>query len=96
MKLRSLLIFAPFLFASCGIHSAMLTNVNSNITNVELSRNNFKVVEKVSGNSTATYFMGIGGLTNKALVENAKAKMVENVQFDGSSRALINLVTETH
>lgn len=82
--------------ASCGIHSAMVGNINNNTTNVELSENNFKVIEKVSGKSNATYVLGFGGLSNKALIEKAKSKMLEKANLIGGSKAIINLTTESH
>lgn len=81
---------------SCGIHSAMVGNINNNTTNVELSKKNFKVIDRVSGQSTATYVFGIGGLSNKALIEKAKTKMLENANLTGSSKAIINVTTESH
>lgn len=95
-KTLSIIIITSILMTSCGIHSAMVGNVNNNNTNVELSKKNFKVIEKVSGKSTATYIFGIGGLSNKALIEKAKFKMLENADLIGGSKAIINLTTESH
>jgi hypothetical protein len=81
---------------SYGVHSARVANINNNVTNVELSRSNFKVIDKISGKSTATYLLGIGGLSNKTLIQNAKAKMLENANLIGSSKAIINVTTENH
>jgi len=95
-KILSIIILTSILMTSCGIHSAMVGNINNNNTNVELSKKNFKVIEKVSGNSTATYVFGIGGLSNKALIEKAKFKMLENANLIGGSKAIINWTTESH
>ncbi len=81
---------------SCGVHSATILNSNINSTNVELSKKNFVVLERVSGSSSATYILGIGGLYNRALVERAKAKMLKNADITGGSKAIINLTTEDH
>ena len=86
----------PIMITSCGIHTAMIGNINNNNTNVELSKKNFKVIRKVSGHSSATYVFFIGGIYNKALIERAKFKMLENANLIGGSKAIINLTTESH
>ncbi len=96
IKILSIIFLTSFLLTSCGIHSGMVANLNNTTTNVDLNKNNFKVIEKVSGNSTATYVFGIGGLSKKALIEKAKVKMLENANLIGSSKAIINLTTESH
>jgi len=96
LKTLSLILFCSFLMTGCGFHSAMVDNINNTTTNVDLSKKNFKVVEKVSGFSTATYVLGFGGIANKSLIENAKAKMLENAGLIGGSRAIINMTTESH
>ena len=89
-------ILVSVLLSGCGMHSAMVSNINSNVTNVELSRKNFKIVDKVSGQSTATYILGIGGLSNKALIEKAKANMLSKAELTGSAKAIVNVTTESH
>lgn len=96
LKLILIALVAITAFAGCGVHTAYVGNVNSNITQVELSQNNFKVVDKVSGKSTATYIIGIGGLSNKALIEKAKTQMLQNANLRGTSRAIVNMTTEFH
>ncbi len=95
-KILSIVFLTSILMTSCGIHSAKVGNINNNTTNVELSKKNFKVIDRVSGKSTATYVLGIGGLSNKALIEKAKTKMLENANLTGSSKAIINVTTESH
>lgn len=91
-----LISLITFLMTSCGVHSAMVSNTNNNLTNVELNKKNFKIIEHVSGKSTATYFVGIGGLSNKALIGKAKAEMLKNANIEGGAKAIINLTTESH
>ena len=95
-KILSIVFLTSILMTSCGIHSAMVRNINNNTTNVELSKKNFKVIDRVSGKSTAIYVLGIGGLSNKALIEKAKTKMLENANLIGGAKAIINLTTESH
>jgi hypothetical protein len=95
-KLTILFIFLISLsVVGCGI-STSVANVNSNATVVELSKKNFKVIQRVSGQSTATYFFFIGGLSNKALIEQARISMLENANLIGTSRVVINQTVEMH
>jgi len=91
-------LFPLFLImlGGCGVHSAYVSNVNSNSSVVNLSMKNFEVVERVSGSSTATYFLGIGGISNKALINKAKANMLEHAFMAGKARAIINVTNESH
>ncbi len=96
LKNAILLLLAAFLFQGCGIHTALMGNLTGNMTNVELSKKNFKVVEKISGTSDATYIMGIGGLSHKALIEKARADMLKGTDLTGSSKAIVNVTVEEH
>jgi hypothetical protein len=96
LKIQSTFLLILILMTSCGIHSGKISNINNNNTNVELGKKNFKVIDRVSGKSTATYVLGIGGLSNKALIEKAKIKMLENASLTGSSKAIINVTAESH
>jgi hypothetical protein len=95
-KLITLLAVVMFLAAGCGIHYVPSSNRTVNGTRVELTKGNFKVVKTVKGNSTATYVLGFGGISNKALIEKAKADMLENADMEGKARTIIDLVTEYH
>ena len=59
-----------------------------------LSKKNFKVIESVQGESEAIYIFGIGGLSKKALIAEAKANMLTNANIVGSSKAIINETVE--
>lgn len=91
-----LALFATFFLSGCGYHVARVANLNNHTTEVELSRRNFVVVEKVVGQADASYIFGIGGISEKALIENAKADMLREVELIGSARAIINETTEEH
>jgi len=80
--------------SSCTIHSGLTTNLNNHNTEVVLSRNNYKVVEKVQGESRALYIFGIGGLSKKALIAEARAKMLARSNIIGGSKAVINETVE--
>jgi hypothetical protein len=96
LKFLAITLFVMIIASSCGSHRGAFINNNNNTTQVELSEKNFKVVRKVSGQSTATYVLGIGGITNKSLIENARSNMMSNADIVGSSKAIINMTTESH
>lgn len=89
-------ITLTFLLLSCGINEHLSYNENQQQTSVVLAQNNFKVIAKVKGESTATYWFGIGGLKNRALLEMAKADMMSKANILGKSRAIINVTSEVH
>ncbi|MCI4650811.1 DUF6567 family protein [Phaeodactylibacter sp.] len=89
-----LMIGLAFLSSSCAIHAGLTTNANLHTTEVELSGNNFKVVASVQGESQAMYIFGIGGISKKALVAEARSEMLSNANLIGSSKAVINETVE--
>ncbi len=91
----SLLLALMLGMSSCSLHDGMTHNLNQNSTNVVLSQNNYKIVQKVRGESQADYFFYFGGLRKKGLIEEARADMLENANLVGSSRAVINETVET-
>lgn len=83
-------------FNSCGINGALVVNHNQNATQVHLTSNNFKVVDKVSGSAEVTYVLIFGGMNRKELYKNAYDKMVTSANLLAGSKALINVITEEH
>jgi len=83
------------ILTSCGASSSSMANATNNQTTVELSKKNFNVLGKVTGKSTNTYILGVGGMSNKALLEKAKNNMMENANLSGS-KALINITYDKH
>lgn len=84
------------LLNSCGVNHTIISNQNQNSTQVHLSKNNFEVVEKVTGSAEVNYVLLFGGLNKKQLYENAYADMVSKANLMSDSKALINVVTEEH
>ncbi|MGZ3901606.1 MAG: DUF6567 family protein [Bacteroidia bacterium] len=84
------------IFASCGVNNSLIFNHNQNSTQVHLSSNNFKIIEKVSGSSEVEYVFMIGGLDKRQLFENAYSAMMDKAKLINSSRAVINIITEEH
>lgn len=84
------------LLQSCGVNNALVLNQNQNSTQVQLSHNNFKVVQRITGHAEVKYICLIGGLKKKQLYENAYADMMSEADLTNGSRAVINIVTEEH
>lgn len=68
--------------------------MTTNMTEIELSRKNFKVINSVQGEAQAMYVFGIGGLSKKALISEARADMLSKADIVGGSKAIINETVE--
>lgn len=91
MKTRLFIFLSiSFLLCNCASHSGLTTNTNVHTTEVQLTTDNFKVVDNVEGHTRAVYVFGIGGLSKKALIAKARAKMFANADMKGKARTLIN------
>lgn len=78
-------VAATFSLTGCaGIASMTSNNHNLTQTHVVLSDDNFKVIGHAYGEATATYICGIGGLSKKALYNNAISEMSKNANLSGS------------
>jgi len=95
--MRKIVLFSALalLLASCGVTRELSHNVNNHTTQVVLAKNNFKVVEHVKGEASNQYLLIIGG-GKRALVEKARAKMLQKANLVGSSRAVINETVESY
>lgn len=78
---------------SCGVSSNLTRNLNLNQTNVVLQEDNFHVVKTVEAEASATYILGIGGLSREALTSNAVAELTEKAELTGS-QALVNVTVK--
>ena len=65
-----------------GVANTVSNNLTQ--TQVVLSDNNFKVVGQAYGEASATYICFIGGLSRKALYNNAVSEMTKNANLQGS------------
>lgn len=70
----------------------MISNYNVAQTTLHLSRENFRVVGNVEGSAHATYVFGIGGVSRRAVRENAIADMYRNAHLTGA-QAVTNVTT---
>ena len=80
---------------SCGTMLLNNSNSGTNLTNVELSHANYRVVKNVEGFASASYVFGIGGLSQKATRDNAVADMTRKADLKGS-QALVNVHIKSH
>ncbi|MEQ8303344.1 MAG: hypothetical protein RIB47_08140 [Cyclobacteriaceae bacterium] len=96
LKKLSLAIMMVLGLNSCGVNIARVYNHNSNATQVQLTRNNYKVTDKVTGTAEVSYVLIFGGMDKKRLFQNAYADMVNNANITAGSKALVNVVTEEH
>ena len=93
LSLVVMFVAATLLFTSCGISQNLTSNTNVNQTNVVLSKKNSHVVKTVSAEVEATYVLGIGGLSKKALRNNAVAELTKKANLTGS-QALVNVTVK--
>ena len=84
------MIVAVLCLTGCGVATTVSNNVTE--TKIVLSENNFKVVGQAYGEAKATYVFGIGGLSRKALRNNAINEMSKNANLTGA-QTLANITT---
>jgi len=95
MRCLEMLVIAAVLMSgltSCGVTGHMISNYNVAQTQLVLSKDNFRVIGDVEGRAGATYVFGIGGLSKKAVRENAIADMYRNARLTGA-QAVNNITT---
>ena len=91
-----LTIISVLFLSSCGVGIAITENQYQNSSQVHLAKNNFKVVEKVSGSAEVEYVLLFGGWKKRKLYSDAYRNMVEGANLEGSSKALVNIISEEH
>ena len=79
----------------CGTSLFNSSNSGTNLTNVELSKANYRIVKNIEGFSSASYILGIGGLSRKATRDNAVADMMRKAKLTGS-QAVVNVHIKNH
>lgn len=88
----TLLVFV----SGCGSNLGFLSDRARTITEVELGSKNFKVISRVSGTASATYYLGFGGMKNQDLLEMAMTDLLSKAELEGTSRALVNQLVDVH
>jgi hypothetical protein len=81
---------------SCGSNLGFLSDKNRTVTNIELGSKNFTVLGRVSGTSSATYYLGFGGMKNQDLLELAMKDLLSKANLEGGPRALANQIVDVH
>lgn len=93
------MFFVAFLSAtclsSCGVNTHLVSNQNLSQTQVILHNENFRVLGEASGSATATYILGIGGLSRKAARSNAVSEMYKTARLTGS-QTIVNINVHQH
>ena len=93
---KLLIIFSILLLVNnCGFMPEGYLGHSTN-TQVILSEANYKIINSVRGDATATFILGVGP-SNDRLYSRAKKDMLENANLAGGgnkSRALINITTD--
>ena len=95
MKKTSLIVtfgITMLLLSSCAFHGGYIGH--SIVTNVELSQNNFTVIDRVSGSASSVKILGFG-LSNERMYAEAYNEMVDNAKLKGGAKALANITTDT-
>lgn len=93
-KFTIIALLGAMSLTSCAGHLGLTSNVNNHSTEVVLSKKNFKVLKSVRGEASVTYILGIGGLSKKALIADAKAQMLKEANLEGGAKAIINETVE--
>lgn len=87
-----LIAMVAIIFASCaGTNFTFYPNKPVE-TQVLLSQANYKIVGEATGEWSATYVLGIGGLSQKSLTTNAVSEMYKNAELKGNQQ-IINITT---
>tara|TARA_B100001964_G_C13832845_1_gene422364 strand:+ start:40 stop:441 length:402 start_codon:yes stop_codon:yes gene_type:complete len=93
---KSVFICAFFLLVSnCGLMPKGYLGHSTN-TQVILSEANYRIINTVNGEATATYILGFGP-NNDRLYSRAKNDLLKNANLSGGgnkSRALINITSD--
>lgn len=90
----AVIVLAATLFVGCGHSFYPTDNHNFVTTNINLSEGNFHVVGVAEGKASATYVLGIGGLSKRAIRSNAYTEMVQNANLTGS-QMIVNATIES-
>ena len=82
--------------SSCGVNYSWIMNHNINNTQVNLSSDNFKVMDRVVGSATVPYVLIFGDMNRTQLYAQAYGDMINKANLKGGSRAVINTIYEEH
>lgn len=94
--IRGGVIFLLLLSLSgCATNGTMVYNLNSAQTVVELSEDNYEIMDRVQGEAEVGYVLIFGGRKVQALNDAAMADLLDKAELSGS-QALANITTERY
>jgi len=79
-----------------GFNKSSTHNSANELTNVVLSKNNFKVVGTVKGTATNWKVLLLFGGMFKSILGKAHQEMIKNANLEGTSKAVINITYDWH
>lgn len=91
----AIIIISLVFLNNCGLPPKGYLGHSTN-TQVVLSEANYRIINTVNGEATATYILGFGPF-NDRLYSRAKRDMLENANLSGGgnkSRAIINITSD--
>ncbi|MFB6257437.1 MAG: DUF6567 family protein [Flavobacteriales bacterium] len=94
-KVLLALLALPLFLSSCGYHTAEMLSTSRTQTEVKLSKANYEVKKRVTGQASTVYVLGIGGFDQK-LISEARAQMFKNAKLTGGSKTIINVSIDKH
>ena len=86
---------ASLLLTGCGMPMFNALNATGTQTHVNLSDGNFRIVKSIEGSSSATYVLGIGGLSQQSQQQNAVGNMLKNANLK-PNQTITNVYVKTH
>ena len=86
---------ASLLLTGCGMPMFNALNATGTQTHVNLSDSNFRIVKSIEGSSSATYVLGIGGLSQQSQQQNAVGNMLKNANLK-PNQTITNVYIKTH
>ena len=79
-----------------GVNNSSASNSSAVLTNVELSKNNFKVIGSVKGSASNWWIFLIFGGMKKNILGQAHQQMLAEAKLEGTSKAVINVTYDWH
>ncbi len=79
----------------CGVNNYLTLNQNLSQTQVHLHNEQFRVLGEAIGKAEATYIIGIGGLSKKAIMNNAVVDMYRQAKLRGA-QTIVNINVHSH
>ena len=89
------LLFLLANLSSCGVNNHLALNQNLSQTQVHIHNEQFRVLGEATGVAQSTYIIGIGGLSKKAIMNNAVVDMYRQAKLRGP-QTIVNINVHSH